>query len=184
VSAGLLPAEWPYTCHAVSGYSGGGKALIARFEEDPDIAYRDYALALGHKHLPEMRVHSRLETTPVFMPIVGNFLKGLSVAVPLHLATLKRGTGAAQLHAALSERYAGERFVRVMPSGDEAALDRGYFDVQACNDTNRVDLFVFASETQAILMCRLDNLGKGASGAAVQSLNLMAGLDETAGLRL
>ena len=116
------------------------------------------------------------------MPIVGKFLKGLSVAVPLHLATLKRGTSAEHLHAALSERYAGEQFVRVMPLGDEAALSEGYFDVQACNDTNRVDLFVFASPTQAILMCRLDNLGKGASGAAVQSMNVHLGLDEATGL--
>jgi N-acetyl-gamma-glutamyl-phosphate reductase len=129
-----------------------------------------------------MTAHSRLETAPVFTPIVGNFLKGLSVAVPLHLSTLKRGTTAEQLHFALVQRYAGERFVRVMPLRDESLLADGYFDVQACNDSNDVELFVFASETQALLMCRLDNLGKGASGAAVQSMNVHLGIDEGTGL--
>jgi len=159
--------------------------MIEQYEAggDPRLdSPRPYGLKLNHKHLPEMAAHSRLETPPVFMPIVGKFLKGLSVAVPLHLATLKRGTSAEHLHSALSERYAGERFVRVMPLGDESALDGGYFDVQACNDTNNVDLFVFAGPTQAILMCRLDNLGKGASGAAVQSMNVHLGLDEATGL--
>jgi N-acetyl-gamma-glutamyl-phosphate reductase len=159
--------------------------MIEQYEAggDPRLAApRPYGLKLDHKHLPEMTVHSRLETAPVFIPIVGNFLKGLSVAVPLHLATLKRGTTAEQLHAALAERYAGERFVRVMPLRDEATLADGYFDLQACNDSNRVDLFVFASESQALLMCRLDNLGKGASGAAVQSMNVHLGLDEGTGL--
>ncbi len=116
-----------------------------------------------------MTAHSRLETRPIFMPIVGNFLKGLSVTVPLHLAEARRGTTAEHLHAALAERYAGERFVRVMPLRDPAVLAESYFDVQACNDSNRADLFVFGNETQVLLMARLDNLGKGASGAAVQS---------------
>jgi len=185
VDAGLVSSTALLSATSITGYSGGGKKMIEQYEAggDPRLGSpRPYGLKLGHKHLPEMRMHSRLETAPVFMPIVGSFLKGLSVAVPLHLATLKRGTGAAQLHAALSERYAREGFIRVMPFGDESALDGGYFDVQACNDTNRVDLFVFASETQAILMCRLDNLGKGASGAAVQSMNVHLGLDEATGL--
>ena len=169
VDAGLVPAETLISATSITGYSGGGKKMIEQYEAGGDARLdspRPYGLKLNHKHLPEMAAHSRLETPPVFMPIVGKFLKGLSVAVPLHLATLKRGTSAEHLHSALSERYAGERFVRVMPLGDESALDGGYFDVQACNDTNNVDLFVFAGPTQAILMCRLDNLGKGASGAA------------------
>ena len=185
VDAGLLSSSALVSATSITGYSGGGRKLIEQYEagDDPRLdSPRPYGLKLGHKHLPEMAMHSRLETAPVFMPIVGRFLKGLSVAVPLHLSTLKRGTGAAQLHAALAERYAGERFVRVMPLGDETALDGGYFDVQACNDTNRVDLFVFASATQALLMCRLDNLGKGASGAAVQSMNIHLGVDEGTGL--
>jgi len=185
VDAGLLSSSALVSATSITGYSGGGRKMIEQYEAggDPRLdSPRPYGLRLGHKHLPEMAAHGRLETPPVFMPIVGRFLKGLSVAVPLHLSTLRRGTGAAHLHGALAERYAGERFVRVMPLDDEAALDHGYFDVQACNDTNRVDLFVYASATQALLMCRLDNLGKGASGAAVQSMNIHLGIDEGTGL--
>ncbi|MDQ6638629.1 MAG: N-acetyl-gamma-glutamyl-phosphate reductase [Pseudomonadota bacterium] len=185
VDAGLVSSTALLSATSITGYSGGGRKMIEQYEAgaDPRLAApRPYGLKLGHKHLPEMAAHSRLETAPVFMPIVGNFLKGLSVAVPLHLASLKRGTGPEQLHAALSARYFGERFVRVMPLRDEATLAEGYFDVQACNDTNRVELFVFASETQALLMCRLDNLGKGASGAAVQSMNVHFGINEGTGL--
>jgi N-acetyl-gamma-glutamyl-phosphate reductase len=119
---------------------------------------------------------------PVFMPIVGNFYKGLSVSVPLHISQLQRETTPETIHAVLRHRYEGERFIRVMPLRDPAAVAETYFDVQACNDTNRVDIFVFASETQVILMARLDNLGKGASGAAVQSMNVHLGLDEGLGL--
>jgi N-acetyl-gamma-glutamyl-phosphate reductase len=183
--AGLVSSTSLLSATSITGYSGGGKKMIEQYEAggDPRLAApRPYGLKLHHKHLPEMAAHSRLETAPVFMPIVGNFLKGLSVAVPLHLSTLKRGTTSEQLHAALSERYAAERFVRVMPLGDASMPADGYFDVQACNDSNNVELFVFASETQALLMCRLDNLGKGASGAAVQSMNVHLGLDEGTGL--
>ena len=127
-------------------------------------------------------MHSRLESAPVFLPIVGDFLKGLAVSVPLQLAALRRGATPEHLHAALAERYAAEPFVRVMPLCDPAVLAEGYFDVQACNDTNRAELFVFASDSQALLMCRLDNLGKGASGAAVQSMNVHLGIDEGTGL--
>ncbi len=185
VDAGLVSSTALLSATSITGYSGGGRKMIEQYEAggDPRLsAPRPYGLKLDHKHLPEMTVHSRLEAPPVFLPIVGNFLKGLSVAVPLHLATLRRGTTVEHLHGALAERYAGERFVRVMPIRDESTLVEGYFDVQACNDTNRVDLFVFASETQALLMCRLDNLGKGASGAAVQSMNVHLGIDEGRGL--
>ena len=185
VDAGLISSAAALAATSITGYSGGGKKMIEQYEgaADPHLGSpRPYGLSLGHKHLPEMTAHSRLETPPVFMPIVGNFLKGLSVSVPLHLSSLKRGARAEDLQAALEDRYAGERFVRVMPLRDPTTLAEGFFDVQACNDTNRVDLFVFASETQAVLMCRLDNLGKGASGAAVQSMNIHLGLDEATGL--
>ena len=129
-----------------------------------------------------MTIHSRLATRPIFMPIVGRFYKGLSVSVPLHLSELRSGTTPESVQAAFEQRYANERFIRVMPLRDPAALADGYFDVQACNDTNRVDIFVFANDTQIILMARLDNLGKGASGAAVQSMNVHLGLDEGKGL--
>ena len=158
----------------IEQYEAGGDAHL----DSP----RPYALGLTHKHLPEMTAHCRLETRPIFMPVVGKFLKGLSVTVPLHLAEARRGTTAEQLHAALAERYAGERFVRVMPLRDPAILADNYFDVQACNDSNRAELFVFGNETQVLLMARLDNLGKGASGAAVQCMNVHLGIDEGTGL--
>ena len=196
VDAGVLPCATAVTATSITGYSGGGKSMIADYEaaaaavpgglaaqpNSPLAAPRPYALALAHKHLPEMKTHTGLTEPPVFMPIVGPFYKGLTVSVPLHLSQLGGSAGAAELHAALSERYASERFIRVMPLGDPATLAGGFFDVQACNDTNRVDLFVFASETQVLLMARLDNLGKGASGAAVQAMNVHLGVDESLGL--
>ena len=185
VDAGLVSQATPLAATSITGYSGGGKKMIEQYEGSADARLtspRPYGLSLAHKHLPEMTTHSRLEAAPVFMPVVGNFLKGLSVTVPLHLSQLKRGTTGAQLHAALAARYEGERFVHVMPLNDAGVLAEGYFDVQACNDSNRVDLFVFASASQAVLMCRLDNLGKGASGAAVQCMNLHLGIDEGTGL--
>lgn len=197
VDAGLLPADAPLTATSITGYSGGGKSMIRDYEAAPFApgagsdastpyaplaAPRPYALALAHKHLPEMKTHTGLASPPVFMPIVGPFYKGLTVSVPLHLSQLGGTVSAADLQAALTQRYAGERFIRVMPLCDEATLAEGFFDVQASNDTNRVDLFVFASDTQVLLMARLDNLGKGASGAAVQSMNVHLGVDEGLGL--
>ncbi len=185
VDAGLLPAALPVSATSITGYSGGGKQMIAQYEAggDPKLdSPRPYGLALAHKHIPEMMAHTGLTAKPVFLPIVGNFYKGLAVSVPLHFAQLSPGTDAAKLHAALEAHYAGERFIRVMPLRDPATLEAGFFDVQACNDTNRVDLFVFAHETQAVLIARLDNLGKGASGAAVQCMNVHLGVDEGLGL--
>ena len=185
VDAGLIPAGLPITASSITGYSGGGKKMIEQYEAGGDTrlnAPRPYALSLSHKHVPEMAAHTGLTVPPVFMPIVGKFYKGLSVSVPLHLSQLKTGNTPEALHAALRHRYEGERFIRVMPLRDPATLADGYFDVLACNDTNRVDIFVFANETQAILIARLDNLGKGASGAAVQAMNVHLGLDEGKGL--
>ena len=129
-----------------------------------------------------MMAHTGLVAKPVFMPIVGRFYKGLTVSVPLHLSQLGSACTAQDLQGVFEKRYAGERFIRVMPLRDAATLQAGYFDVQACNDTNRVDIFVFANDTQVMLMARLDNLGKGASGAAVQAMNVHLGLDESLGL--
>jgi N-acetyl-gamma-glutamyl-phosphate reductase len=171
------------TATSITGYSGGGKKMIEQYEAggDPVLAApRPYALSLAHKHVPEMMAHTGLTARPIFMPIVSNFYKGLAVSVPLDTAAL--GTPPEALHATLAARYAGECFIRVMPLRDPATLEGGFFDVQACNDSNRVDIFVFASDSQAILMARLDNLGKGASGAAVQAMNVHLGLDEAAGL--
>jgi N-acetyl-gamma-glutamyl-phosphate reductase len=185
VDAGLVPADLPLTASSITGYSGGGKKMIEQYEAAGDArlnAPRPYGLTLSHKHVPEMTTHSKLGVAPIFMPIVGPFYKGLSVSVPLHLKQLKAGTTPEQVHAVFRHHYEGERFIRVMPLRDPAAVADGYFDVQAANDTNRVDLFVFASDSQLILMARLDNLGKGASGAAVQSMNVHLGLDEALGL--
>jgi N-acetyl-gamma-glutamyl-phosphate reductase len=185
VDAGLVPATLPVSATSITGYSGGGKKMIEQYEAggDPRLASpRPYALKLAHKHLPEMTVHTGLTSALVFVPIVASFYKGLAATVPLHFSELAPGTDGEKLQQALAAHYEGEPFVRVMPLSDAATLDEGYFDVQACNDTNRVDIFVFATATQALLMARLDNLGKGASGAAVQCMNVHLGLDETIGL--
>ncbi|HZF44853.1 MAG TPA: N-acetyl-gamma-glutamyl-phosphate reductase [Sphingomonadaceae bacterium] len=182
VRAGLLPADWPYTCNAVSGYSGGGKGLIARFEEDRDIAWRGYALALGHKHVPEMQARCGLSLAPLFTPAVIPAHRGMVVEIPLPLAAMKGAAPADELRQCLAAFYADSPVVHM----GESPAD-GELLLRASNEGNdRMELFVFPSAdgSQVRLIAVLDNLGKGASGAAVQSLNLMAGLPETAGLRL
>jgi len=187
VDAGLVPAGHVVTATSITGYSGGGKKMIEQYQasgaftaEPALTSPRPYGLSLVHKHVPEMMAHTGLTQPPIFMPILGPFYKGLAVSVPLDLATL--GTTPEVVHVALVQRYAKESFIRVMPLRDPATLDDGFFDVQANNDSNRVDLFVFANQTQVVLMARLDNLGKGASGAAVQSMNVHLGVDEGLGL--
>ena len=184
VDAGLVPASTAVSATSITGYSGGGKKMIEQYQALPTepalTSPRPYGLTLAHKHLPEMAAHTGLSQPLIFQPVVANFYKGLAVSVPLSLAAL--GTTAEALQQAYERHYAGERFIRVMPLRDAATLEGGFFDVQACNDTNRVDLFVFASETQAVVMARLDNLGKGASGAAVQAMNVHLGVDEALGL--
>lgn len=186
VDAGLVDPAVMLSATSITGYSGGGKKMIAQYEAGGDArlaAPRPYGLTLAHKHLPEMTTHARLRVAPVFLPIVANFYKGLAVSVPLHCSQLQAAADGPSLHRALLEHYAGERFVRVMPLSDPAVFEGGgFFDVQGCNDSNRCDIFVFAAERQALLIARLDNLGKGASGAAVQSMNLHLGLDEALGL--
>ncbi len=181
VRTGLLPADWPYVCHAVSGYSGGGKALIARFEEETDIAYRAYGLAMGHKHVPEMKMHAALAHDPIFAPGVVPALRGMLVEVPLHLSMMGKAGSADALRAALAEFYAGSPIVSVLDDQPgELLLHRS----MAPSDALTLRVFGAADGAQARLVAVLDNLGKGASGAAVQNLNIMAGLEETAGLRL
>jgi N-acetyl-gamma-glutamyl-phosphate reductase len=185
LDAGLLSPDALLSATSITGYSGGGKSMISEYETTSErklTSPRPYALGLNHKHLPEMARHTGLLQPPVFMPIVGPFYKGLAVSVPLHLSQIRAGAGVQDLHSALTSYYEGERFIRVMPFRDAATLESGFFDVQACNDSNRVDLFLFGSETQALLIARLDNLGKGASGAAVQSMNVHLGIDEGLGL--
>ena len=196
-AAGLIPPDFPLTVNAVSGFSGGGKGLIGEFEAaapaGTNDAFRVYGLNLAHKHLPEMKVHARLDHTPVFAPSVGRFAQGMIVEVPLQLWALPGKPSPADLHVALQAYYAGERFVEVASGPECAELQKtragagGYvaaLDPEALNGTNRMKLFVFGSAdgAQARLVALLDNLGKGASGAAVQNLNLMLGLEEGAGL--
>lgn len=185
VDAGLVPHALPVAATSLTGFSGGGKKMIEQYAAGGDArlqAPRPYALSLAHKHIPEMVAHTGLHARPMFLPVVGPFYKGLAVSVPLHYTQLPGGVDAAALHAALQQRYAGERFVRVMPLSDPATLADGFFDVQGCNDTNRLDIFVFGAADQALLVARLDNLGKGASGAAVQCMNVHLGVDEGLGL--
>ncbi|HEV8689765.1 MAG TPA: N-acetyl-gamma-glutamyl-phosphate reductase [Ideonella sp.] len=185
VEAGLVPADSAISATSITGYSGGGKKMIEQYQAGGDPALsspRPYGLGLAHKHLPEMVAHTGLHSAPIFMPIVANFYKGLAVSVPLHPSQLPELVDGARLHDALSSYYAHERFIRVMPLSDPATLAEGFFDVQACNDTNRVDLLVFAHERQTLLIARLDNLGKGASGAAVQAMNVHLGKEEGLGL--
>ena len=181
VRAGLLPADWPYTCNAVSGYSGGGKALIARFEQDGDIAWRGYALQLGNKHVPEMQERCGLTLPPLFSPAVIPAQRGMLVEVPLPLAAMSGAGSAEAMREWLAAFYGASRVVRMGAEPDAELLLR-----RSREPSDAMELYVFASAdgSQARLVAVLDNLGKGASGAAVQSLNLMAGLDETAGLRL
>jgi N-acetyl-gamma-glutamyl-phosphate reductase len=181
VRAGLLPADWPYTCNAVSGYSGGGKALIARFEDDTDIAWRGYALGLGHKHVPEMQDRCGLTLPPLFSPAVIPAHRGMVVEVPLPLAAMTGAGTPEAMREWLAAFYGASRIVRMGREPDAELLLR-----RSAEPSDALELHVFASAdgSQARLVAVLDNLGKGASGAAVQSLNLMAGLDETAGLRL
>ncbi|MGX6569647.1 N-acetyl-gamma-glutamyl-phosphate reductase [Cupriavidus necator] len=186
VDAGVLPADYPVSAFSLTGYSGGGKSMIAEFEAggNPKLdSPRPYALGLEHKHLPEMRVQAGLAQAPVFNPIVGNFLKGLAVTVPVFTDRLARKVSAEQIVEIYRKHYEGEQFVRVMPYNSADNLDGGFFDVQANNDTNRVDLFVFGNAERLNLVARLDNLGKGAAGAAVQCMNVHVGADETTGLR-
>ncbi|GAB5561571.1 MAG: N-acetyl-gamma-glutamyl-phosphate reductase [Synoicihabitans sp.] len=187
VAAGVIPADQRLSCFSLTGYSGGGKKMIAEYEAEdrPDTLQspRPYALGLSHKHLPEMKQHTGLDHAPIFSPVVGAFRQGLTVTIPLALPELPGTPKLAELHAVLADAYAGQRFVNVLPSGDDATnLDGGFFDVQACNGTNRADILVTGNTDQALVMVRVDNLGKGASGSAIQNMNIRLGLPEDAGL--
>lgn len=181
VRAGLLPADWPYTVNAVSGYSGGGNALIDRFAKEADIAFRAYGLTMGHKHLPEMQTYAGLAHAPVFSPAVLPAHRGMVVDVPLPLAAMAATAHADDLRAALAEFYAGSAVVRIAGAAPSELLLR-----EGTAPWDGIELYVFGSAdgTQARLVACLDNLGKGASGAAIQNLNIMCGLPETAGLKL
>jgi N-acetyl-gamma-glutamyl-phosphate reductase len=186
VDAGLLPEGTGLVVHAVSGYSGGGKALMKIHEDGEAEPWGAYGFNLKHKHLPEMAEYSKVGKAPVFCPAVGSFEQGMVVSVPLHYAQLApAGRSAAAIQRCLEERYAGSTFVSVRPLNKTEDLERGGFlRPDSLNGTNALELSVFASDEQEqVWLCaRLDNLGKGASGAAVQNMNLALGLPEDSGL--
>ncbi|MBI3676225.1 MAG: N-acetyl-gamma-glutamyl-phosphate reductase [Proteobacteria bacterium] len=185
--AGIIPSDFPLTVNGVSGYSGGGKTMIEEFENAKSPHYvetvaRSYALSLAHKHAPEMKVYSGLTHGPVFSPNVGRYYRGMIVDVPLPLWALPKKATPAQIHAVLSEAYRDEPFVEV--AGPEETASLKTLDAEQLKNTNMLKLYVFANEgmEQLRLTAVLDNLGKGASGAAVQNMNIMLGFPETAGL--
>jgi N-acetyl-gamma-glutamyl-phosphate reductase len=177
IDAGLLPADFAVALPSVSGYSGGGRTMIEAYEKGEAPLFEAYALGLKHKHIPEIMRYTGLTRRPLFVPAVGNFRQGMLVQLPLHLDELPGQPRAADLHAALANHYAksntSAQYVQVLP-----ATDSGKLDALALNDTNKLEIRVFANEEarHAVVIARLDNLGKGASGAAVQNLQLMLGL--------
>lgn len=183
--AGVIPRDWALSVNAVSGYSGGGKSMIAEFEDEASptytrVPYRIYAMTQTHKHVPEMQKYAGLARAPIFAPSVGRYYKGMIVEVPLPLAAIANGSKLTDVHGVLAKAYEGERFVSVASLAESAALKT--LDPEGLNGTNQLKLFVFGHDEQVRLVALLDNLGKGASGAAVQNLNLMLGLDEGIGL--
>ncbi len=197
VREGIIAADYPVTCTSITGFSGGGKKLIAAYGTTPAsvadrqakvsttderVAPRPYALGLTHKHLPEMKAVSGLAHVPHFVPIISDFYRGMAVCIPLHRRLMKKSMSPAELAAYFASAYAGERFVRALPFADAAQVEDGFFKTLSCNGTNRCDLTVFGNEDQALVIARLDNLGKGASGAAIQCMNLMLGFGEGTGL--
>lgn len=185
VISGIMPPDYPVCCYSITGYSGGGKKLIAAYEEQHSPVLdspRHYALGMAHKHLSEMMVRTGLTCAPVFTPVVGGYYKGLAVTVLIHARLLTKKISPADLQHIFADYYTDEPFITVFPFDGDKNLDNGFFDVQACNNTNKADIFVFGNSEQMAVITRLDNLGKGASGAAVQCMNIHLGMDEAKGL--
>ena len=184
IEAGLLSAQTPLRLHAVSGYSGGGKSLIAKYRQcdAPALRSRPYALGLTHKHVPEMQTYAKTDLAPLFAPSVGHYYRGMLVQVTLFSRELARSATPRDVWRTLADRYRDEPFVHVHDLHPDAALEDGFLAPTTRNGTNHLDIMVFGSDAQLLLVSRYDNLGKGAAGAAVQNLNLMLGIDETTGL--
>ncbi|MDD5338660.1 MAG: N-acetyl-gamma-glutamyl-phosphate reductase [Dehalococcoidales bacterium] len=186
VAQGIVSPDYPVTCNATAGYSGGGKAMIADYEQQevPDHVKhpRPYALGLNHKHVPEMTKHVGLARPVLFAPTVVSVYNGEIISIPLISAYLKKQLSAAEIHKVLTDYYAGERFIKVMPFPPDDALKNGFMTFTDCNNTNNLQIFVFGNKEGILLSARYDNLGKGASGAAVQNMNIVMGVDEATGL--
>jgi N-acetyl-gamma-glutamyl-phosphate reductase len=186
VAMGIVSPDYPVTCHTTAGYSGGGKAMIADYQGEnmPDYIKnpRPYSLALNHKHIPEMTKITGLAHAPIFAPTVVDVYNGEIISIPLVVPNLKKKLTAAQMRAVLAEYYAGEQFIKVIPYPADDYLKNGYMTFTDCNDTNNLEIFVFGNDERILLSARFDNLGKGASGAAVQNMNIILGVDEGTGL--
>ena len=187
VKLGILPADFPVTINAVSGYTGGGKSLIRSFEDKTSEDYTNqqfflYGLSLTHKHVPEIKIRGELEYSPIFIPSVGRFARGMLVSIPLHLRLLEGQPNGDDVYSALANYYEKSTFVEVVRKSELSSISR--IDPMGTNDTNLLKIHVFSNEHEglAFICVLLDNLGKGASGQAIQNLNLMAGLDESTGL--
>ena len=186
VAGGIVSPDYPVTCHTTAGYSGGGKAMIADYQGEnvPDYIKnpRPYSLALNHKHIPEMTKITGLAHAPIFAPTVVNVYNGEIISIPLVVPNLQKKLTAAEMRAVLAEYYTGEQFIKVMPYPADDYLKNGYMTFTDCNGTNNLEIFVFGNEERILLSARFDNLGKGASGAAVQNMNIILGVDEGTGL--
>jgi N-acetyl-gamma-glutamyl-phosphate reductase len=186
VAQGVVDKDYPVSCHATAGYSGGGKSLIAEYQQEnaPDDIKnpRPYALGLTHKHVPEMTRIVGLTRPVLFTPIVVNVYNGEIISIPLIPAYLKKPLAAADIRELLAEYYAGEQFIKVMPYPADGHLKNGFLTFTDCNGTNNLEIFVFGNKDRVLLSARYDNLGKGASGAAVQNMNIVLGKPENTGL--
>lgn len=185
IKEGVLGADYPFAIHSITGYSGGGKKLIEKYADKSELSPynqgpRHYALSMKHKHQPEMIYHCGLTQTPLFTPIVDNFYKGLVASVPVKASMMTKKMTGQELQQFYSDYYKESYFVRVHPFGGQDYLFEGCFDLSGSNDTNFCDLFIFSDDEEGniMIMSRIDNLGKGASGAAIQNMNIMLGLDE------
>ena len=187
VKEGFVPPSYPVSCHAVSGYSGGGKKLIGIFQDEGNKQKLEspcfYSLNLHHKHLPEMKKHSGLLNSPIFSPMVCNYYRGMTVAVPLCTDLFGKKAGARELGAFFENYYRGQGFVKVFPVNCQDTFEWGFLNAESCNNTNNIEILVFGDDRQILVCARLDNLGKGASGAAVQNMNIMLALDESYSLK-
>lgn len=183
VKMGILPADAYLTCHSITGYTGGGKKMIAQYEaEEREFALfspRQYGLGLNHKHLPEMKKQSCIDHEPIFNPVVADFPRGMATTVPLHLGQLTKAFSADDIRKAYTEFYAGQQLIQIMPENEP---EGGFLEANAVVDSNLLQIFVFGSGERLEVVSRFDNLGKGASGAAVQNMNICLGLEETIGL--
>ncbi len=186
IQSGVISKDHPVMCHAVSGYSGAGKNMIAQYESEDKpaalFAPRQYALSLEHKHIKEMQAITGLHFKPMFNPIIDNYFSGMIVSVPLITRSMQTPSTAKQVWEVMRKHYEGERLIKVMPFMGEGVLENGFLPANTLAGKNHMEIFVFGNDEQVLVSARLDNLGKGASGAAVQCMNIMMGIDETTGL--